>query len=345
MDQKILICYSSRMTNTLFIQSCLNQNKSGKIPVWMMRQAGRYLPEYQLLRKKYGFKQMMSTPELATEITLQPIRRFGMDAAILFSDILVTAEALGFPVEFIEKKGPVFHQPFTPNTPLPEDIHVPLKLSYVFDAIKLLKKELQVPLIGFAGAPFTVAAYLIEGGSSASLETVKKWMMDDPNSLHHLLSSLTKVTKSYLEEQIRLGVNAVQLFDTWAGLLSYASFKAFALPYIKEIVSNLSCPVLFYTRHTSAFLDLLKDLPIQVLSVDWQSSLSFCRKHVPFSLQGNLDPQLLLTQNHDQLFLEVSDILGKMKGDPGYIFNLGHGVLPPTSPDTVKAIVDFVHAY
>lgn len=334
------------MVNTsLFIQSCLNQNTSGKIPVWMMRQAGRYLPEYQVLRKKYGFKQMMSTPELATEITLQPIRRFGMDAAILFSDILVTAEALGFPVEFIEKKGPVFHRPFTPNTTLPQHVDVPFKLSYVFDAIKLLKKELRVPLIGFAGAPFTVASYLIEGGSSASLEKVKKWMIDDPKSLHHLLSSLTSITKSYLEEQIRLGVDAVQLFDTWAGLLSHASFKTFALPYIKEIVRNLSCPVLFYTRHTSAFLDLLKDLPIQVLSVDWQSCLSFCRKNVAFSLQGNLDPQLLLGQDHNQIFLEVSDILDKMQGNPGYIFNLGHGVLPPTSPDTVKAIVDFVHAY
>jgi uroporphyrinogen decarboxylase len=331
--------------NSLFIQSCLNQNKTGKIPIWMMRQAGRYLPEYQKFRSKYSFKQMMTTPDLATEVTLQPIHRFGMDAAILFSDILVTAEALGFSVEFIEKKGPVFEKKFNSSSQLPKDLDIEQEIPYVFQTIKNLKQKLHVPLIGFAGAPFTVAAYMVEGGSSLSLETVKKMIMNTPDTLHFLLKKLTHITRSYLEAQIKYGVDAVQLFDTWAGLLSFSNFKTFAFPYIKEIVTGLSRPVLLYTRQSAAYLELFKELPIQVLSIDWQSSLYVCRKQISCSLQGNLDPQLLLTDNIDQLKYQVHSILDEMKLDPGYIFNLGHGVLPPTSPEIVKKIVDWVHDY
>ena len=329
--------------STLFLDACFKKNNSGLTPIWMMRQAGRYLPEYQGFRKQFSFKKMMSTPDIATEVTLQPIRRFGMDAAILFSDILVTAEALGFPVDFIEKKGPVFQKRFEDVSQLNACPSIRDALPYVFQTISNLKKELKIHLVGFAGAPFTVASYMIEGGSSQTLETVKKRFIQDPASCHALLDRLADVTIAYLQAQLEDGVDAIQLFDTWAGLLSQRDFTLYSLPYIRKIVSSLDThkPILLYLRNTSAYIDLLKELPIQVLSLDWQSSLSGCAARVPFAIQGNLDPQLLLGGDK-HLKPYVDDILEQMKGHPGHIFNLGHGILPGTNPDTVKQMIEWV---
>ncbi len=329
----------------------LQMKNQGRPPVWLMRQAGRYLPEYRKIREKYSFMEMCRTPELVVEITQQPIQRYGFDAAILFSDILVVPDALQLGLSFEEGLGPVFAKPLihaqdVQNLP---PIEIKESLKYVFDAIKLLKPSLKVPLLGFAGAPFTVASYMIEGGASKDLRKTKRWMLQDPESFHRLLMKLTHYTIDYLIEQSRAGVDAVQLFESWAQMLAYPHFREFSLPYLKMIVDALKkqhIPVILFARGSSLLVKDLAALHPTCLSIDWNGDLTAIRAKVgnSISLQGNLDPEILLSSG-SVVKREVRRILKQMEGDPSYIFNLGHGILPETSPDVVKELVEAIHEF
>jgi uroporphyrinogen decarboxylase len=339
--------------NCIYINAARQKNTSGKPPIWMMRQAGRYLPQYRKVREKHTFLEMVKNPEVATEVTLQPIDIFGFDAAILFCDILVTAEAMGCGLQFIEKKGPVFDKPIqTQNDILALSTeNIPEKLAYVADAIQLIQKELtprNIPLIGFAGAPFTVASYMIEGQSSPDLKNLKKLMYSNPHLFHELLQKLTTVTLIYLKEQIKAGVDAIQVFDTWASHLSFSDYVTFSLPYIRQIIEGLPAevPKTVFCKNSAAFAPLLAQLPVQAVSLDWGCSLSTMRKTLGhnITLQGNLDPYALFA-SPEILTQSVQRILQEMNQDPGFIFNLGHGLMPDINPDQVKRVVDLVHSW
>ncbi len=339
--------------NSLYLDAATCKPTS-RPPIWMMRQAGRYLPEYRALRQQHGFMQMMKTPELATEITVQPIRRFGMDAAILFCDILVTAEALGSQLHFDEGIGPVIDNPIRTaedlllmHQPDVEDV-----IGYVAKAIHMIKKELAstgTPLIGFCGAPFTVASYMIEGRGSVDLKKVKTIIGNQPEVLMALLDKLTDVSITYLTMQAKAGVNALQIFDTWAGLLSYRDFETFALPPIKRMIAALKplgLPISVYCRHSGTFAPLLATTGASVISLDWQCNLADMRVLIPetIGLQGNLDPYLLLA-SEPVLKQRVIEILESMRGKPGFIFNLGHGVFPEVNPERVRLVVETVREW
>lgn len=333
-----------------YLNACFSKNSS-QVPIWMMRQAGRYLPEYRAIRTQYGFMQMMKTPRIACDVTMQPIHRFQMDAAILFSDILVTAEALGSQLHFDEGIGPVIDNPVRSmaDVMVIQMPSVSEKIGYVAEAIELILQELkafETPLIGFCGAPFTVASYMIEGRGSSDLKNVKRLIGAEPKVLARLLDLLTEVSISYLQMQVDAGVNALQIFDTWAGLLSYDDFKTFALPAISKIVAALKpsgVPIAVYCRHSDTFAPLLATTGVNVISLDWQCDIAQMRKKIPntIALQGNLDPYLLLA-SPDILRQRVVKILEDMKGCPGFIFNLGHGVFPDVDPESVKLVVETV---
>lgn len=322
-------------------------------PIWIMRQAGRYLPEYRALRDKYGFLQMVRTPEVAAEITLQPIRRFGFDAAILFSDILTVADGLGSDLAFVESKGPVISNPIREKADLASFSSVDLvdRLKYVGDAVRHLKLELgDTPLIGFSGAPFTVASYMVEGGGSKDLRAVKKLMYTQPDTMEELIDMLVKATADYLNMQIEAGVDAIQIFDTWAGMLSSSEFQTWVIRPIKAIINRLrnpaGIPITLFAKGTAVFWKELAQLPIQVMGLDWQVDIGAMGKLVPadIALQGNLDPMVLYA-TPDILEAKATHILRTMAGRPGHIFNLGHGILPDVDPDQVKRLVDLVHSF
>ena len=333
-----------------FLKAAACQNTHSSPPIWMMRQAGRYLPEYRAIREHHSFMQMMKNPDLVVDITLQPIRRYQFDAAILFSDILVTAEASGCHLDFIEKKGPVISNPVRNLKSLQQLKKPPMQEAtpYVFESIKRLKEQLSnnTPLIGFCGAPFTVASYMIEGGSSANLETVKYIMGHQPNILHSLLDHLSDLTIDYLNQQIVSGVDALQIFDTWAGLLSWEDFKQYSFNYLQKIITSLNnpnnIPIALFAKGTASFLPLIAALNPTIISLDWQCSLSETRKHYPhIALQGNLDPAYLMA-SPTILKEKTRQLLTSMKNDPGYIFNLGHGITPKVPIENVQLLVDTV---
>ncbi len=317
----------------------------------MMRQAGRYLPEYRQIRTKYSFKKMMSTPDLASEITLHPIRRFQMDAAILFSDILVIPESLGCKFDFIENKGPVFETPIRTLETLNQlnSDHSAENIGYVYQTIRQLKPQLDMlntPLIGFAGAPFTVASYMIEGGSSSSLKQTKLLMAQNPGLLHQLLEKITTTTINYLNAQIENGVDALQLFDTWAGLLSWDDFKTLCFPYIKTIIKSLKnsnqIPITLFCKNTASYIDLIAQTGCTVISVDWTVNLTqLLKTNRHFSVQGNLDPHWLYAPKA-MIRDKVQFMLSETQPYQGYIFNLGHGLMPDIDPDAVKCVVDTI---
>jgi uroporphyrinogen decarboxylase len=340
---------------TLYLDAT-HAKKTKRPPIWMMRQAGRHLPEYRALREKYSFMEMMKTPDLATKITLQPIKRYGFDAAILFSDILTVAESLGGLLRFVDKKGPVISNPIRTQKDLDTLLsqrYQPISTyaSFVYQTIKQLKPELNalnVPLIGFSGAPFTVASYMVEGGSSPDLKETKRLIGHTPDVLHQLLKKLTSETIHYLSDQIKAGVDAIQIFDTWAGHLSFDDFTTFALPYTKDIVAQLKAthphiPISLFSRHSTTFSPSLCQLPINVISLDWQTDLNWAKATIPkhIAIQGNLDPGLLLA-SPDILIQRVQTILTTMADRPGYIFNLGHGITPDVPVDNVKQVVECV---
>lgn len=328
--------------NSLLLDALNCRNRS-RPPIWLMRQAGRYMPEYRQIRSKYSFLEMCHTPELAAEITLLPIRAFGFDAAILFSDILVIPEALNMGLHFEEKAGPIIDKPVeTPSDieALPF-VNMQEALNYVEKAIRLLTPQLNVPLLGFAGAPFTVASYMIEGKSSRDLKKTKQWMVRDPGSFHKLLGIITEHTISYLKMQLEAGVQAVQLFDSWANVLSHSHFREFSLAYMEKIIKSLkNTPVILFCKGSSVFAPQLAELSPAAISLDWNADISLTRKLIPqtIALQGNLDPDILYAPP-SVIQKETKRILKGMQKEPGYIFNLGHGILPDTPVDSVKTLV------
>lgn len=327
----------------------LKGKNKGRPPVWFMRQAGRYMPEYQAIRKKHSFLEMCHTPEIIAEVTMQPVNALGVDAAILFSDILVIPEALKVGLRFEDAVGPIIERPLSTAADIDSlpKINIPEALRYVEKGIKLLKPQLKVPLLGFCGAPFTVASYMIEGKSSKDLHKTKKWMLSDPASFHRLLDILADSAIKYLEMQVNAGVDAVQIFDSWAGFLAYPQFNEFSLAYLKKITDAIKpkVPVILFCRGTSSYTSEMAKIAPNAISVDWNARLTDLRRQIPstITLQGNLDPDILYAPL-DVVKRESNRLLSDMKGDPAYIFNLGHGITPGTPVDAVKAVVDCVRA-
>lgn len=335
--------------NRLLIEAlhCRNEERA---PVWLMRQAGRYMPEYRALRAKHSFLEMCHNPELVAEITQQPLRAFGMDAAIIFSDILVIPEALGVGLRFEDGAGPIIDRPISSAADVANLPKVDMReaLDYVVKGIKMLLPSLNVPLIGFCGAPFTLASYMIEGKTSRDMRKTKQWMLRDPVSFHALLDRLADEAVTYLEMQVEAGVEAVQIFDSWAGVLGHAQFHEFSLAYLKKIADRMKSkvPVILFCRGASVFAkDLVRANP-SAISLDWNAKLSSLRPKIPSSiaLQGNLDPDILYAPL-PKLRQEVTALLDSMKGDKGFIFNLGHGITPEVPVEAVKELVDCVKGY
>ncbi len=338
--------------NTTFLKACRGE-KVDYTPIWIMRQAGRYLPEYNQVRSKVTFLELCKTPELAAEVTIQPVDILGVDAAILFSDILVPLEAMGAPLEFREKQGPVFPNPIRDQAavdrliiPDPED-----DLGYVMDTIRILRKELadKVPLIGFSGAPFTLATYLIEGGSSKNYFNTKKMMYTDPALYHGLLEKITDCTIEYLKGQVAAGAQALQVFDSWAGVLAPCDYEEFALPYVRRIIDALKAvtdiPLIYFANNGATLLGLTKTCGADVLGFDWRINLDAAVRHVgqAVSIQGNMDPIALLLPE-EKMARRIRNILEQARDARGHIFNLGHGIVPEIPPAQAKMAVELVHS-
>lgn len=335
------------MKNDLLL-SALNGKPVERPPVWMMRQAGRYLPQYIKLREQYDFFTRCQTPELACEITLQPVDIIGVDAAILFSDILVVPQAMGLEVQLVESKGPYLPQPVKTAADL-QRVSVPdvqERLGYVFDAIRLIKKELngRVPLIGFAGAPWTILCYMVQGKGSKTFDEARSFCFNQPQLAHELLQMITTTTIAYLQAQADAGADAVQLFDSWGGLLGPADFETFSLPYISQIVAALKdrTPVIVFSKGAWHALKKMGDTGAKALGVDWcicpQTARALAGDHI--TLQGNFDPAKLLMPI-TQIKKEVHQMLDAF-GRDRYIANLGHGMLPNIPVDHARAFVDAV---
>lgn len=331
----------------LFLQALQGCNVSGRPPVWLMRQAGRHLASYRALRKRYSFLQMCHEPELIAQVTLLPIDAYQMDAAILFSDILVIAEAMGLGLRFEDQVGPLIERPITTRQDV-ETLPLPdmTKLHFVAQGIQQLKSQLQVPLIGFCGAPFTVASYLIEGKTSRDLKKTKRWMFQDPDSFHALLKVIADWSIAYLLMQVKAGVNAIQLFDSWANSLAHHQFREFSLAYLNYLLAGIKqthIPVILFCRGSSVFAPQLAELRPHGIGLDWNCQMAQMRRLIPCptALQGNLDPDILYSPP-SRLEAEVQRLLDDMKGDPAFILNLGHGVAPDVSEEAVRRLVECV---
>ncbi|CAN5392373.1 uroporphyrinogen decarboxylase [soil metagenome] len=332
----------------LFIRACKRQ-KTERTPIWIMRQAGRYLPEYRAMREKTDFLTLCKTPELASEVTVQPVEIIGVDAAILFSDILVIPEAMGMHLEIVESRGPVFNDPIRSHDDLKrlDTEGVTQRLEYVMDAIRLTKEKLagRVPLIGFSGAPWTLATYMIEGKGSKSFDTVKKLAFSEPDLLHELLRILSDAVVDYLNAKIKAGCDAVQIFDTWAGILSRPDLEAFSLQYIKYICERLEtngAPVVVFAKGVQQ-LERLAELKCDVIGLDWTMDLAEARSRIgrTRALQGNLDPCIMFAPK-EKIRFEAERILGNFGSGSGHVFNLGHGILPTTPVENAKYLVSCV---
>ena len=333
--------------NDTFLKACRGE-PTDYTPIWMMRQAGRYLPQYQKVRGKVGFLELCKSPELCVEVTLQPVDIFGMDAAILFSDILIPMEAMGLTLEFHEGRGPVFPDVVRDRdtldrliVPDPEET-----MGFVMETIKLLRKELKVPLIGFAGAPFTCATYLIEGGSSKVFWETKKMMFTAPEVFHGLMEKITQCTIGYLLAQARAGAQALQLFDSWAGILAPTDFRDYSLPYVERIIKALQptgLPVIYFANNGATLLDYSARCGADVIGLDWRINIGEAIKRVGNkAVQGNIDPFALLLPK-EKLRQRIKNLLEDARDAKGHIFNLGHGIHQFTPPEQAKIAVDAVH--
>jgi uroporphyrinogen decarboxylase len=314
-----------------------------------MRQAGRYLPEYRAIRERTDFLTLCKTPEFASEVTVQPVDIIGVDAAILFSDILVIPEAMGMQLEIIESKGPTFDDPVRTADDLrrlnTENLND--RLGYVFDAIKLTKKKLagRVPLIGFSGAPWTLATYMVEGKGTRNFDVVKRFMYDEQQAAHQLLQLLADAVVDYLNAKLRAGCDAVQIFDTWAGILSPTDLDGFSLRYIRYICERLEtngAPVIVFAKGVND-LEKLAGLKCDVIGIDWTMDIARARAVLgeTKAIQGNLDPCVLFASK-DKIKQETDRVLGGFGEGPGHIFNLGHGILPNTPPENARYLVSCV---
>jgi uroporphyrinogen decarboxylase len=325
-------------------------------PVWIMRQAGRYLPEYRAVREQAGdFKTLCTTPELACEVTLQPLRRFALDAAILFSDILTIPDAMGLGLYFTEGEGPQFKKPIRTAAdvaalPVPDPES---ELKYVMDAVRLIRRELhgRVPLIGFAGSPWTLATYMVEGGGSKDFALVKSMMFDQPQLMHQLLDVLARAVSAYLNAQVAAGAQALMLFDTWGGVLTPRDYREFSLRYMGRIIQGLArehegrrVPLILFTKNGGQWLETMADSGADALGIDWTTDLGDARARVGqrVALQGNMDPSILYA-SPERIRREVETVLASYGQGSGLVFNLGHGIHPHVNPDKVAVVVDAVH--
>jgi uroporphyrinogen decarboxylase len=338
------------INNDRLIRACRRQEVD-RAPVWMMRQAGRYLPQYRALRAKYDFMTMCKTPELAYEVSMQPYEILGVDGVILFSDILVPVEAMGMKLDIVESKGPVLDSPVRTDEQverliIPDPVET---MPFVMETIRLLRKRLdhEAPLIGFAGAPFTLASYMIEGGGTRNYAEIKGMMYREPKTVHKLLDKLADTIILYINAQIEAGAQVVQLFDTWAGELSAADYEEFALPYEQKVFERihrgpggLTIPAILYVNGCSHILEKMAKSGANVLSVDWRIDLAEARRRVgdKLALQGNLDPCELL--GAPETIVESVKMILKKGGGLGHIVNLGHGILPMTPVENALTFVE-----
>lgn len=345
--------------NDTFLRA-LKREHTDYTPLWLMRQAGRYLPEYCATRARMGsFMALAQNPDAACEVTLQPVDRYGMDAAILFSDILTVPDAMGLGLSFVAGEGPVFAKPVRDEAAV-NALYVPDpegELKYVMDAVRTIRRELnnRVPLIGFTGSPFTLACYMVEGGSSKDFSTIKKMMYSRPDLLHKILDVNARAVTAYLNAQIAAGAQAVQIFDTWGGALADGCFQEFSLRYIRQIIEGLTkeaegekVPVICFTKGGGNWLEDMAAVGADCVGVDWTVNLTTARRRTAdaVSLQGNLDP-LVLFAGEEAIRREarkVIDAYGEV-GKGGHVFNLGHGISQHTDPEVVAVLVDEVHNY
>lgn len=330
----------------------LRREPVDRTPVWIMRQAGRYLPEYRKTREQAGdFLSLCKNPELACEVTLQPLRRFALDAAILFSDILTIPDAMDLGLYFAEGEGPCFHKPLHSLRAI-EELSIPDmdSLSYVMDAARLIRQEMpaELPLIGFAGSPWTLACYMVEGGSSKDFKRLLNLVYTEEGMAHLLLNKLAISVSQYLIEQIKAGVNAVMIFDTWGGILTPVNYQAFSLHYMQQIVATLKAeypdvPVILFTKNGGQWLELMAATGCDALGVDWTCDLHIARERVgnKVALQGNLDPTVLLS-SEQCIRKQAGDVLASFGQGSGHIFNLGHGITPDVPPEHVAVLIDAV---
>lgn len=337
--------------NDRFLRACRREPVDAT-PVWFMRQAGRYMPEYRAIREKYSLLEICYHPELAAEVTLQPVHTLGVDAAILFADILLPVIPLGLGLEFAKGEGPVIGKPVRTRADVQalQPVHLETDLGYVMEAIRILRGELKgIPLIGFCGAPFTVASYIVEGGASREFLKTKTMMYSAPAVWHALMEKLSDVLSDYLVTQIRAGAQAVQVFDSWVGTLSPQDYEKFVLPYSQKVLQAAQAenvPVIHFGTNTTTLLPLMKRAGGDVIGLDWRIPLDdgWALLGGDVAVQGNLDPALLFAPL-PEIKARVHDVLGRAAGRPGHIFNLGHGILQHTPVDNVKAVVNMVHEY
>lgn len=343
------------LKNDRFLRALLRQPVD-VTPVWMMRQAGRYLPEYRATRAQAGdFLALCHNPELACEVTLQPLRRFALDAAILFSDILTVPDAMGIGLYFEHGEGPRFRKPVRTEADIAAlpVVNAERDLAYVMDAVKLIRRELngEVPLIGFSGSPWTIATYMVEGGGSKDFSTVKRMMMATPELMHALLDKLALSIIDYLNAQVRAGAQALQIFDTWGGVLSPQCYEEFSLRYMKKIVDGLlrehegrQVPVIVFTKNGGLWLEAIAGSGADCVGLDWTIDIASARQRIGerVALQGNMDPAVLYAPPA-RIREEVTRILTAYGKGSGHVFNLGHGIHQHVDPDHAKAFIDAVH--
>ncbi|MDD2271148.1 MAG: uroporphyrinogen decarboxylase [Desulfuromonadaceae bacterium] len=334
--------------NTRFLDACWGKPVD-RTPVWLMRQAGRYLPEYMAVRSKCTFLELCKTPELAAEVSIQPVDILGVDAAIMFSDILTPVEPMGMKLDFVP--GPVFESPIRSMADV-EKLRIPQMeqdVPYVLETIKILRRELagKVPLIGFGGAPFTLACYMVEGKGSKDFAQIKRMMYAAPDVYGALMEKITTMSMEYLNAQITAGAQCIQIFDTWGGILSPADYERYVLPYTLRLINGLNrkeTPVIHFVKGSGAMLDTVQKAGGDVMGLDWHVSLGAARDLIgpQMAVQGNLDPTVLFA-TQEIIEREVKRVLDENAGRPGHIFNLGHGILPTVPPENARFMVECVH--
>jgi len=316
-------------------------------PIWLMRQAGRYMPEYRAVREKLGFLELCKSPDAAAEVTVTAVERLGVDAAIIFADILLVLEPMGVGLEFTRGDGPAIARPVRTAADVDRLREVDVaELAFVFEAVRRARAALRVPLIGFAGAPFTLASYLIEGGGSRTYARTKALVFGDPGAWRALMERLVRTVAAYLNAQIAAGAQAVQLFDSWVGCLAPADYRAHVLPHVRALIAALTpgIPVIHFGTDTAGLLEAMRAAGGDVIGIDWRADLgaAWTRVGHDVAVQGNLDPLALLAPI-PEIRARAAAILGQAAGRPGHVFNLGHGIVPQTPVDHVRALVDAVH--
>jgi uroporphyrinogen decarboxylase len=342
---------SAILNDSVFMRAC-RRERVPYTPVWLMRQAGRYMPEYRDVRAKHSFLELCKNSALAAEVTVTAVERLNVDAAIIFADILLPLEPLGAGLEYIKGDGPCIRNPVRTTADLErlKPVEVEDSLGYVLEAIRLARGSLKtdIPLIGFAGAPFTLASYLIEGGASRNYEHTKTLMYNEPESWHRLMERLSAISADYLNAQIKAGVQAVQLFDSWVGCLNKQDYRDFVMPHVKSVIGSLgnSVPVIHFGTGNSHLLTSMREAGGDVIGVDWRVNIGEAWDEIGYdvAIQGNLDPVVLLAHPRE-IISRAHAIMDQTAGRPGHIFNLGHGVLQTTPVENAKALVEAVHQY